>query len=426
VKIGIDISLLQTAHRRRGIGYTLINFINHLPEDAKKEHQFVLYHYEIEPDNDPFELLNLESVKYEARVIKLRKLYDTGNRGRTGIAMGISNQLKVLRDILLGDSRIKELKDLNHFLQFDQSQPLPSRSKVTSSLIVYDLIPYVMEADYLWSYKTARSHGRSRKNSFKHEAVRKVYKLKNQLITREAKHLIAISEHTKKDFVKYLGVNSKKIKVCLLGVDEVRSNNTSCEPFNRYRQTSWGPVSQKIDLSDKMFLLFIGGADPRRRLTDLLAAFNNLRAGGHEIKLVLAGDTMQGTDTTPVEELKKYFKNTSYINDIYFLGFVTDSQREWLYKNALAFVYPSLYEGFGLPILEAMRYGTPVITYENSSIVEVGGNAPIYSSGYKGIIDAVTKLYDPSSRSNLNGLGISQAKKFSWDKTSSRILEHLK
>lgn len=170
--------------------------------------------------------------------------------------------------------------------------------------------------------------------------------------------------------------------------------------------------------------MFVGGADPRRRLVDLVAAFNNLRAQGHDIKLVLAGDTMLGAFMVPHLELQEYLKHTSYLDDIHFVGFVNDAQRDWLYQNALAFVYPSLYEGFGLPILEAMQYGTPVVSYNNSSISEISGDAAIIVNDYYNIVEVVNKLLtDTEQYKRLVSAGKKQAAKFSWQETSRAIFE---
>ena len=106
------------------------------------------------------------------------------------------------------------------------------------------------------------------------------------------------------------------------------------------------------------------------------------------------------------------------------MGFVDDDTRDWLYANAVAFVFPSRYEGFGLPVLEAMNYGCPVISYKNQSVVEVAGNVPYYASDSVeliGVIKEVLSLDDASSES-LRKKGLSQAKKFNWSTTASLIL----
>ena len=108
------------------------------------------------------------------------------------------------------------------------------------------------------------------------------------------------------------------------------------------------------------------------------------------------------------------------------MGFTTNSELNWLYKNALAFVFPSIYEGFGLPVLEAMRYGCPTITYNNSSLVEVGGKDVIYVDDFLGITNAVQELINnPTKAKTLSKNGIIRSSKFTWDKTVNSIFSVL-
>jgi glycosyltransferase involved in cell wall biosynthesis len=195
----------------------------------------------------------------------------------------------------------------------------------------------------------------------------------------------------------------------------------------RYYTTPWGYMKRQysFDLS-KPFILYVGGADPRRRLDDLIAAYNCLRAQGYEINLILTGDTMQGPDAIPTPSINKALKNSSYLDEVIFMGFVPDNVREMLYKKALVFVYPSKYEGFGLPVLEAMSHSTPVITYKNSSIPEVGSDAVIYTNDYQGIATNIKLLMDDKEiRNKYSGAGLSQSKKFSWAKMSEHTLKSL-
>jgi len=289
---------------------------------------------------------------------------------------------------------------------------------------LYDIIPYVLEAEYLWDYRTARNKGCSRKGALRHAFLRFRYITVLKLVTRQADKLIAISQHTKEDFVKHVGVKPDKISVCLLGVGKLPQNKLDKPAsFSKYVSTSWGYIPRKFNLPDTPYLLYVGGADPRRRLADLVAALNNLRARGHEINLVLAGDTMLGAFNVPNIRLQQYLKHTSYLDNIYFLGFVDEPQKQWLYKNALAFVYPSIYEGFGLPMLEAMAYGTPVITYKNSSITEVSGDAAIYVNGFSEIISETLNLaQDNNYKNSYAKLSEAQSKKFAWAKTAEAII----
>ncbi len=430
MRIGIDISVLQSAHRMRGIGSTTINFLNNLSDEAKKNDQFIFF---VLPKDyseiDALDHLELSGVTYELRDLRPPKNLAIKLPGIIGkvINIGLRNWQILLR-LWFGDRRITKLKDVDYFLQFDQHQCLPARRKVRSAILVYDIIPYILESDYLWSYATSRLRGCSRKGALRNALRRRRYRTNTKSILRKSYKIIAISEHTKRDLVKYISINPKRICVCLLGVNLNPEVKTVKQPsLKRYVASSWGYIPKKISLDKDEFLLFVGGADPRRKLVELVAAFNNLRARGHNLKLVLVGDTMYGAFDVPNIELQHYLKNTSYVDDIYFLGFVTNDQRDWLFSRALVFIYPSVYEGFGLPVLEAMQYGTPVITYNNSSIKEVADNAVLYGHDYLSIIEQVIELSSNAElRKKYVQLGLKQSAKFNWSATAKAILGILK
>lgn len=423
MKIGLDLTVIQTPHRMRGIGATAIHFVKNIPKSQKKKHTFILYLYE-ENRDEALSVLDLNGLSYEVKNVQKEEKIKLNVPRKLAIAETV---LSNIRDKLYsygGDPRIKDESELDAFLQFDQMQSLPKLNKVKTGVILYDLIPYVMESDYLWTYKTARRNLKSRKGSLRRAFLRKKYITKVRSIAKKADVLIAISKHTKNDFVKYAGISKSKIEVVHLGIDNSQVEKTKENlPFKRYVENSWGSFPKPIDLNKKPFLLFIGGADARRKLIDLVTAYNNLKAQGYNIRLVLAGDVMTGPSAIPIVDVQRYIKSSSYFDDIAFLGFVTDEQKEWLYSNAVAMVYPSVYEGFGLPILEAMQHGTPVITYKNTSIYEVAGDAAIYT--HDGLsIKTVTKklLSDPKLTAKYGVLGRQQASKYSWRKTSQRIL----
>lgn len=434
MKIGIDITLLQSAHRQRGIGYTLINTINNMPEAVKKANSFVFFAYDKPTDlehyvgqedlSDPLKPLNLKGINYEVRIIQPPSKRTAHLPGPLRYINNIANYFDRQLQQFKGDERIADFSGIDWFMQFNQNQTLPSPSKVKSVAIVYDLIQYVMESDYLFTYKTARKFGRSRKASLRHGLLRRQYIAQMQALVSRARKVIAISEHTKNDFLRFTHVKKSKISVCYLGVDPpvAKTDFANSISLNQYRKTNWGYLPDPFTVTHKdKFLLFVGGADPRRKLVELFAAYNNLRAQGHSVKLILAGDTMQGPDRLP-EELKKYWGDTSYRDDIYFVGFVSDKQKEWLYDHAVAFVYPSVYEGFGLPVLEAMRYGTPVITFENSSLKEIAGDAALYAQDHTDIAQKVLLLMnDPELRKTYAQRGKERAKQFSWQNTAKGI-----
>jgi glycosyltransferase involved in cell wall biosynthesis len=428
MKIGLDLTVIQTPHRMRGIGATAINFVKHIPEDYKKKHSFVLFLYN-DGHNEALEMLDLNGISYDVRFLNKPKRVDFNFPGKLRKLNGIFNSIKVLISVKKGDTRGGDVSDLDFYLQFDQMQALPKRYGLKTAVILYDLIPYVMEADYLWTYKTARHHADSRKSSLRKALLRKQYAAQVKAVCKSADKLLAISDHTKQDFVKHLGIPSSKIKVTHLGISpRSKSQKTSKITFEKYTENSWGYFPEPIDLKEKPFLLFVGGADPRRRLVDLIAAFNNLRARGQELRLVLAGDTMKGPRAIPIQNVQKYITDSAYLDDIVFLGFVNDDQREWLYENALAFVYPSLYEGFGLPVLEAMQYGTPVITYKNTSIDEIANGAALYAKDALTIQKITTDLIEDKGETIMKrykALGVDRAKEFSWNDSVKTILKEI-
>jgi glycosyltransferase involved in cell wall biosynthesis len=428
MRIAIDLSTLQTGHRMRGIGAVLINFINHLPAQARKQYEFVFF---LNPgdDNDVLEPLDLDDTNYTIEYLRSANHISTHLPSKLNLIVKALNKFIAYVEFRSGDSRITsgQLDDVDAYLQFDQSQKLPAGSEENTYVVLYDLIPYVMESDYLWSYDTARRNGRTRRSALKSAVKRRQYISKLKITCRRAKHLIAISEHTKDDFVKHVGVSPSKISIALLGADSTPSDTAFTKKdaiFSAYKPNSWGPIPRATDLSQQPFLLFMGGADPRRRLVELAAAYNNMRSRGIAVSLVLAGDTMHGADRVPHIQLQEYLKtNASYIDDIHFVGFVTDRQKEWLYKHALAYVYPSVYEGFGLPVLEAMQHGTPVITYNNSSIAEIAGKSAFYAANFQDIAShATTLLSNAKLRSKYHQEGMAQAEKFTWKKTTEKII----
>jgi len=423
--IGIDLSSLQGAHRMRGIGYTLLNLINSMSAADRNNHSFVFYLYP--EDNyypDPLKLLGLDGINYEVRHLVPKKRVRRRLRGKLGIFTGLANQFLELRDLYGGDSRIKDLSGIDYFLQTDQSQCLPKSHRGTKfGLILYDLIPYVLEWDYLWSYKVARTKGDSRKAALRKKAHRWLYAHKIKINTRRAHQLLAISQHTKKDFVRYLGVRESKIIVTPLGVTPPKEKHQTAGLY-QYVETSWGYLPEPLNLDKTAYLFYVGGADSRRKLDDLVSAFNMLKAQGSNLKLVLAGDSMQGPKNIATASIRTALVDSSYLKDIIFVGFTDDATRDWLYANALCFVFPSKYEGFGLPVLEAMIHSCPVICYANDATREVAQDLPIYASNYQDIADQVSRLTALSQDKieKIRADNYKHALQYDWQKTSKNIL----
>jgi glycosyltransferase involved in cell wall biosynthesis len=214
--------------------------------------------------------------------------------------------------------------------------------------------------------------------------------------------IITDSYSTQKDLIDQ-GVPAEKISVVHLAPAKI---------FRPIReQSKITAIEQKYQLQ-KPFILSVGTQEPRKNLTRLIKAFSALNP--RRLDLVIVGKFGWGERSRPVAGVK-------------LLGFVPDEDLAVLYSAAKVFVYPSLYEGFGLPVLEAMACGCPVITSNVSSLPELGGSAVIYVNPRKiaKITQGIKQVLALSSgqRQQLKHLGFSQAKKFSWRKTAQKTIK---
>lgn len=427
MKIGIDISSLQGPHRMRGIGYTMANFLKSLT--ANKDDSFVFFVDETAEitAEETLSAFQLSSLNYSVRTFNS----SSSNKQLPWKFKYISKLLKKFQALSVyrtGDNRYGDISDLDAFIQFDQSKPLPAGPRsVKKYFIAYDLIPYILNKDYLVNYHTARQKGLPKRAAFRSGLDRQFYLKKLKLNCRRATHILAISDTTKQDYVALCGVNPNKISVITLGVPDMTSAKTQTKgTIQRYQKTSWGYLPQPDSLESQRFLLFVGGADERRRLYDLVAAFNQMKAQGSDIKLVLSGDIMKGPLQIPTAKTQKALLYSSYLDDIYFVGFTDDATRNWLYKNALAFVFPSVYEGFGLPVLEAMSLRTPVICYKNSAVQEVAGTFPLYADDVWSLYDKIKEVETLSSKDSFKNLldkGAEHTTHYTWEKTARQVID---
>ncbi len=231
---------------------------------------------------------------------------------------------------------------------------------------------------------------------------------------RFADHLIAVSEHTKKDAIKVLGIPEDKITVIHEAADEkyhVITDKAVCQN-----------VRKKYNLGEYEFILHVGTLEPRKNLQFLVRAFALAKKDPNfTLKLVITGKKgwyYEGLFQL-VDELK--------MNDeVIFTGYVEDEDLPAIYNAAKIFAFPSLYEGFGLPPLEAMASGTPVISSNTSSMPEVIGEAGILlpPENEKEWAKAMVTLYaDKKEWDRLRAAGLIQAKKFSWERCAQETVE---
>jgi len=227
---------------------------------------------------------------------------------------------------------------------------------------------------------------------------------------KKATRVIAISEATKRDLMHHLGILDEQISVIYLGVD----------------YTTFKPSLQTSELKHP-YILFVGSEHPRKNLPTLLRAFKRLKEQPRfrNLKLVKVGKA--GGPEIDFRSQTVHIMNSLNLNqDVIFTETVPKEDLAAYYRGAKCFVFPSLYEGFGLPLLEAMACGCPVISSDSSSVPEVVGEAAIKVSPHdiEGLAAALEKiLTDRELREDLVAKGATQAARFSWKQTAKKTLE---
>jgi len=229
-----------------------------------------------------------------------------------------------------------------------------------------------------------------------------------RLACKIASKIIAISENTKKDLIEILKVPEKKIEVIYPG------------------QSPFPEVAANLpaSLKEKSYILSVGTVEPRKNLIGLFEAYALLTpALQEEYPLAVVG--ARGWNTGKTFEV---FSALNLENKVKFLGFVPDKVLAKLYKEATVFVYPSLYEGFGIPVLEAMGFGLPVVTSDNSSLPEVADNAAVLvdPTSSKSISEGLQRLLEHKNEAQLlSQKAKDQAKKFNWQNAARAVLKTL-
>lgn len=229
--------------------------------------------------------------------------------------------------------------------------------------------------------------------------------------THRASRVLTVSEASKRDILRYFHVPEAKIDVIYNAIDDRLG-----EPL---RDEEIGQVRERYQLNDP-FVLYAGNIKPHKNLERLIEAFHMLRRGGLEqVKLLIIGDEVSQYAT-----LRRAVHRHKLHKHVRFFGFVPDKTLAALYRLASVFVFPSLYEGFGLPPLEAMASGTPVITSNVSSLPEVVGDAALLIDPYDSaeIANAVRRvLTEPALAADLRQRGLARVKDFSWERSVARV-----
>ena len=235
---------------------------------------------------------------------------------------------------------------------------------------------------------------------------------------RRAHAIVADSECSKRDIVRLLGIPPQRVRVIYLAAEE---------RFQPIEDEAWlGNMRRHYGLPER-YILYLGGFDQRKNVPTLIRAFARARETLGDIPhLVIAGH--------PPERESSLFPDPRRVVaelglEVFFVGWVAEEDKPALYSGAACFVYPSLYEGFGLPPLEAMACGVPVVVSNTSSLPEVVGDAGLLVDPLD--VDALAEamiavLSDEDLRASLRQKGIARAKRFSWERTARETLEAYK
>jgi glycosyltransferase involved in cell wall biosynthesis len=238
-------------------------------------------------------------------------------------------------------------------------------------------------------------------------------------VLRGAERIFAVSNFTKAEIEKLFDIPSDRIEVVYNAIDE-RFLRGHASPADR------GLIAQRYQVTYP-FLLYAGRISPHKNVVRMIEAFSALKgelekAGAYpDLKLIIIGDDLSGNP-----DLRRTVVRSGVQNDVRFLGFVPIEVLRIFYDEAKIFVFPSLYEGFGLPPLEAMVHGTPVVTSAVSSLPEVVGKAAVLVNP-ENVFEIMRALHrvltDRALRERMKELGYQQAAKFSWEVSVRRILD---
>jgi glycosyltransferase involved in cell wall biosynthesis len=291
----------------------------------------------------------------------------------------------------------------------------PAWSSKPYVLTVLDLIPHVLKDLYRahkpgWRFKIARSL--------------------EVLAIRQATLLLAISETTAQDLVRVLDIPRERIVVTPLGVDE-RFFDVVNLRAHRAAGTD-GAIRAKLGIpSGRPLVLYVGGHDERKNIGNLVGIVHQagvaLRARGKVAPLLVMAGRVSSRDE--VARLESTLRRYGMERDTVSLGYVPDDDLKELYAESALFLFPTLYEGFGLPALEAMAAGLPVVGSNTSSIPEVVGEAgclfnPLsIDDGARAVVDL---LESREMRERFSQAGIARARTFSWERTGRATLEGYK
>lgn len=324
---------------------------------------------------------------------------DTSPFSAANSVRGVGNYTTVLRQALQTYEPMIELvdyaeqADIVHYPFFDfYFTTLPLHKKKPTIVTVHDVIPLIFKEHY-----PAGIRGRFK---FYYQ----------QLALKSVAKVITVSEISKRDIINYLNVPEGKIDVTLLAVPE------SYKPLSNQETDT---IRQRYQLPER-FLLYVGDVNYNKNIPGLVRAFSKI--DDKTVPLVLVGKAFLHEALSEVQQINQTISDTGIDNRVRKLGYIPEEDMSALFNAATIYIQPSFYEGFGLPVLQAMACGTSVICANAGSLPEIGGQAVEYfepnlpNELVKQINDL---LHDTTKLHRLEEAGIQQAKQFSLQRLAS-------
>lgn len=362
----ISLEIQWAVGPKTGVGWYIFNIVKGLVQNNKNDYTAEFINF-----------MNRHNVKEQIN-------YDIKIKQNKFIPYKVYNiltqKLKISHNFLMGTK-----SDIYHFFNFT----IPKNIKGKVIITIYDTV-FFSAPETMDDMKAI--------SEYKYAAERS-----NLIIT--------ISESAKSDIIKHFNVDEKKIQIVTPGIDLQRYsyNYTDIELEN---------IRKKYDLP-KSYILYLGTIEPRKNIERIVKAFKNYKKEVNDgLKLVIVGKKGWKYD-----DIMKLIESMG--TDIIITGYIDEEDKIPIYKLAQIFVFPSLYEGFGMPVLEAMASGTPVVTSNISSMPEVAGDAGILVDPFNEneIFEAYKQiLSDKKLQKEMIEKGLEQAKNFQWKK-SVEVLE---
>lgn len=389
MRIGVDVRPLQTDHRYRGVGMHIIQLLRAFA-DVGGHHQYVLF----ANPGPGLEGLGLEILPHSLSLLppsRLRPPFDALSEVVARHRRSIGEHVDVL---LVFDAGYRFL------------------GEVPVVCVGYDVIELIFAEQYHPPVRALLKRGLRQAAG---SVARRWIHARGLRRLARADRVIAISESTRRDLVRHVPkLDPARVLVVPLAPDPSYAPERD-------------PVALRALGVTEPYVLYVGGADFRKNVMGLLDAFDRLASARPALRLVLVG--REFTDERPVAEhaeLRHRLATSSHRAAIIRPGYVTVPQLRALYSSAELFVYPSLYEGFGLPPLEAMACGCPVVAFDNSSLREVvDGAGVLVESGCDLTPHVAGVLDDATRRASLVAAGQAHARSFTWRRTAAETLRIL-